>query len=133
MTRYSGELNSYSESSYELLDNIVDNVICEGEEIVGSDNEIIFKYCLNNNKGMKFATSADMTVVVSDNFEVISKTSNYSLEEEYVDSIKAEMFAVSAVCGTIDGIVLTTILGVICVSAATISFRKKRKFYYNFG
>ena len=52
-------------------------------------------YLFDNNKDMEYAASASMTVKLSENFEVISKTPNYSSKDEYISSIKLTMIIVS--------------------------------------
>lgn len=104
LTKYKNELDSYSESTYQHLNEIVDNVIQEGgninllalpddvvkSEINTQDGITIFKFYLDNNSGMEFADSAYMTVKLSNNF-IISKESNYSSEEVYISNIKDNM------------------------------------------
>ncbi len=102
LTTYKDELNAYPASAYEHLDEIANNVIQEGVgidllaipddvvsyEITRKDNEIIFKYYLDNNKGMQLASSANMTIKLSNDFNIISKSPNYSSKESYVKYIK---------------------------------------------
>ena len=104
LTKYKNELDSYSESTYQHLNEIADNVIQEGgninllalpddvvkSEINTQDGITIFKFYLDNNSGMEFADSAYMTVKLSNNF-IISKESNYSSEEVYISNIKENM------------------------------------------
>lgn len=104
LTKYKNELDSYSESTYQHLNEIADNVIQEGGninllalpddvtkfEINTQDGITIFKFYLDNNSGMEFADSAYMTVKLSNNF-IISKESNYSSEEVYISNIKENM------------------------------------------
>lgn len=113
LLKHGNELNSYSESTYQYLNEIADNVIREGAginllalpddvvnyEITIQDNEVIFKYYLDNNKGMEYAASADMTVKLSDNYEIISKEPNYSSEEDYISDIKGAMIFQSVMLG----------------------------------
>lgn len=105
LSKYENELNSYSTSAYQYIDEIADEVIQEGEgidlislpndiveyEVTRENKKIIFKYYLDNNKGMEFAESANMTVKLSDEFEIISKVPNYSSEEDYISHIKSDM------------------------------------------
>ena len=96
---------TYSESAYNYLDEIADNVIEKDGinvdaipddvvkyEITNKDDEIIFEYSIDNNKGKKFATSASMTVTLSKNFEILSKKPNYSSKEEYVQRHKMAFY-----------------------------------------
>ncbi len=105
MSNYGYELNLYSVETYEYLDEIANNVIKKGVgidllslpddvvkyEITTENDEIIFKYYLDNNKDMAYAVSANMTVKLSNDFSIISKKPNYSSEEEYVKSIKYDI------------------------------------------
>lgn len=97
MNGHSEDLEAYSESAYEYLDEIADNVISKDGinvsaipkdvveyEITYKDSEIIFKYSLDNNKEKYLATSASMTVTLSKDFEILNKEPNFSSKEEYV-------------------------------------------------
>ena len=116
LTKYKNELDSYSESTYQHLNEIADNVIQEGGninllalpddvtkfEINTQDGITIFKFYLDNNSGMEFADSAYMTVKLSNNF-IISKESNYSSEEVYISNIKENMGMSSVDFGIANG------------------------------
>lgn len=116
LTKYKNELDSYSESTYQHLNEIADNVIQEGgninllalpddvvkSEINTQDGITIFKFYLDNNSGMEFADSAYMTVKLSNNF-IISKESNYSSEEVYISNIKENMEMSSVDFGIANG------------------------------
>ena len=128
LTKYKNELDSYSESTYQHLNEIADNVIQEGGninllalpddvtkfEINTQDGITIFKFYLDNNSGMEFADSAYMTVKLSNNF-IISKESNYSSEEVYISNIKKNMgmssFDIGLAVGTCCVIVSVCIIG----------------------
>ncbi len=102
MSNHEYELNLYSAETYEHLDEIANNVIKEGAgidlsalpddvekyEITSENDEIIFKYYLNNYKDVKFAIPVDVTVKLSNDFNVISKEPNYSSKEDYIKGIK---------------------------------------------
>ena len=116
LPKYKNELDSYSESTYQHLNEIADNVIQEGgninllalpddvvkSEINTQDGITIFKFYLDNNSGMEFADSAYMTVKLSNNF-IISKESNYSSEEVYISNIKENMEMSSVDFGIANG------------------------------
>ena len=135
LTKYKNELNSYSESTYQHLNEIADNVIQEGgninllalpddvvkSEINTQDGITIFKFYLDNNSGMEFADSAYMTVKLSNNF-IISKESNYSSEEVYISNIKENMRSRSFDIGFA---VYTCYLVVIGISICIIDISKK--------
>lgn len=128
LSKHGNELDSYSESTYQYLDEIADNVIQEGVgidllalpddvvkyEITIENNEVIFKYYLDNNKGMEFAVSANMTVELSDNYEIISKKPNYSSEEDYISNIKFAMIFLSIMRGVLIwiGVMLVSFVGI---------------------
>lgn len=127
LTKYKNELDSYSESTYQHLNEIADNVIQDGgninllalpddvvkSEINTQDGITIFKFYLDNNSGMEFADSAYMTVKLSNNF-IISKESNYSSEEVYISNIKKNMEMSSFDIGLA--------VGTCCVIASIIIF-----------
>ena len=135
LTKYKNELDSYSESTYQHLNEIADNVIQEGGninllalpddvtkfEINTQDGITIFKFYLDNNSGMEFADSAYMTVKLSNNF-IISKESNYSSEEVYISNIKKNMRSRSFDIGFA---VYTCYLVVIGISICIIDISKK--------
>ena len=135
LTKYKNELDSYSESTYQHLNEIADNVIQEGGninllalpddvtkfEINTQDGITIFKFYLDNNSGMEFADSAYMTVKLSNNF-IISKESNYSSEEVYISNIKENMRSRSFDIGFA---VYTCCLVVIGISICIIDISKK--------
>ena len=126
LPKYKNELDSYSESTYQHLNEIADNVIQEGGninllalpddvtkfEINTQDGITIFKFYLDNNSGMEFADSAYMTVKLSNNF-IISKESNYSSEEVYISNIKKNMWMSSFDIGLA--------VGTCCVIVSVIS------------
>ena len=135
LTKYKNELDSYSESTYQHLNEIADNVIQDGgninllalpddvvkSEINTQDGITIFKFYLDNNSGMEFADSAYMTVKLSNNF-IISKESNYSSEEVYISNIKKNMRSRSFDIGFA---VYTCYLVVIGISICIIDISKK--------
>lgn len=137
----SDELNSYSESTYQYLDEIADNVIQEGVgidlmalpddvvkyEVTYENNEIIFKYYFDNNKDKEFAESANMTVKLSNNYEIISKQPNYSSEEDYVGNIKFVMALFSFMIGMLSAIAFMISGLIICTIIACISKVNKNK------
>lgn len=138
---HTNELDSYSESTYQYLDEIANEVIQEGKginllalpddvvkyEITSTNNEIIFKYYLDNNKGMLFAQAANMTVELSDNFEIISKNPNYSSEEDFIIITKFLMFFGSAILGFMIWLGFIILSFIICTIVAFVSRAKKNK------
>lgn len=141
LSKHGNELNSYSESTYQYLDEIADNVIQEGTgidflalpddivkyEITNQDNGIIFKYYLDNNKGSEFAVSANMTVELSDNFEIISKEPNYTSEEDYVSDIKGDMIWLSFMIGVMIWVGVIIVALIVCTIVAYVSKANKKK------
>lgn len=140
-SKYAGELNSYSEDTYQYLYDIADNVICEGVgintqalpddvveyEIKKNNDVIIFNYCLDNNKYMEYAPSANVTVILSSNYEIISKTPNFSSEEDYVGHMKANMLMQSLILALIICAVVTLAICIIGNIAGEISLKRKRE------
>lgn len=134
-------LNSYSASAYEYLEEIANNVITEEVginllaipndvvkyEISHEDNEIIFKYYLDNNKDIEFAPSATMTIKLSNNFNIISKEPNYSSEEEYVKSVKSSITFLSVGYGFISWVVIWIILLIVMLIGGFVSQARKYK------
>lgn len=141
LLKHGNELDSYSESTYQYLDEIADNVIQEGVginllalpddvvkyEITSENNEVIFKYYLDNNKGSEFDGSANMTVELSDNFEIISKKPNYSSEEDYIKNIKYNMTFLSVITGLLIGFGFWVLILFGCTIAAFVSRANKNK------
>jgi len=141
LSKYGNELDSYSESTYQYLDEIADNVIQKEVginllalpddvvkyEIISENNEVIFKYYLDNNIDSEFAVSANMTVELSDNFEIISKKPNYSSEEDYISNIKGAMIFLSIMIGVLIWIVVMLVALVGITIAAFISKANKNK------
>lgn len=141
MSNHGYELNSYSVKVYEHLDEIANNVITKGVgidlsalpndvinyEITTENNEIIFKYYLDNNKDMEFVVSANMTVKLSNDFSIISKKSNYSSEEEYVKSIKFTIGFCSIMFGFFTGFIIMILSLIGCTIGAVISKSHKSK------
>lgn len=141
LSKHGSELDSYSESTYQYLDEIADNVIQEGVgidvlalpddvvkyEIISENNEVIFKYYLDNNKGMEFAVSANMTVELSDNYEMISKKPNFSSEEDYISNTKFAMIFLSIKIGVLIcmGVLIVALIG--CIIGAFVSKANKEK------
>lgn len=142
LSKFGYELDAYSESTHLHLNEIADNVISKGQGIdltaipsdvvqyeieKEDDGTITFKYSLDNNKGMQFAPSANMTIELSENFEIISKRPTYLSEEEYVRNTKLTMAFVSFAYGAVTIIGVTTISLVGCTIAALISRENKKK------
>lgn len=112
MRDYGQEFEAYSESAYEYLDEIANNVISENGidatvipedvveyEITYKDGKTIFKYSIDNNKGKKWATSASTTITLSKDFEILSKEPNYFSKKEYVTSHKISLYVTCFVLG----------------------------------
>ncbi len=138
---YRNELESYSESTYQHLNEIADNIISKEQgidlsaipedvaeyEILKKDDRIIFKYSLDNNKGMQFAGPARMELELSEDFEIISSQTNYVSEQRYVRDVKLVMAFASFCIGALSWIIIfiAAILG--CTIAAFISKANKKK------
>ena len=135
---HSEDLEAYSESAYEYLDEIADNVITKDGinmsaipkdvveyEITYKDGEIIFKYNLDNNKGKDLATSANMTVTLSEDFEILNKEPNFSSKEEYVTSHKI-IYVFVPLLGACTWAVLDVISCIIMAVAIPISMIHKK-------
>lgn len=134
-------LNSYYESAYTYLDEIADNVIQEGEgidllalpddvvkyEITSENNEVIFKYYLDNNKDMEFAVSLDMTVELTNDFYVVSKEHNYSSEEACITKTKSDIISLSISYGVLIWIGFFILGFITCTVIACISQANKNK------
>lgn len=140
MHNHGEDIETYSESVYEYLDEIADNVISKDGinvaaipedvvkyEITYKDDEIIFKYSLDNNEGRKFATSASMIVTLSKDFEVLSREPNFSSEEEYVKQHKMAFYMLSFSYGFCTWIVMTMVSCIGIVVAVPISMMHKEK------
>ena len=99
--------DSYSPEVYEQLEEIATNVVKEGEgidlknipesvvkyEITWDNQQIVFCYYLDNNKGIKFAErlSGNMKIVLSDEYKIISEDTNFLSEREYHRAISLEL------------------------------------------
>ena len=141
LSKHENELNSYSTSAYQYIDEIANEVIQEGEgidlislpddivkyEVTRENKEIIFKYYLDNNKGMEFAESANMTVKLSDEFEIISKVPNYSSEEDYISHIKSDMRFLAILGSFILCVILMIVWMIVASIVAHISKVNKNK------
>ena len=123
LSQYDNELNAYSESTYQYLEEVADNVVQEGigidlrklpediawYNITSPDNDgiIQFTYYLNNNQDMLFAKQSSMTVELSkDSFKIISKIPDCFSKVDYVLKIKEQMSVLSAIIGMILAIAL---------------------------
>ena len=141
LTKYDNELTSYSENVYAYLDEIADKVIKEGVgidvvalpdevakyEIIGENGTTTFNYYLDNNNGMEYAVSANMTIKLADNFTIISKKPNYSSEKEYVRDIKSAILLKSISDVAIGWTCIYMSIFGVCMIVATISVVNKRK------
>jgi len=139
MHNHSEDLEAYSESAYEYLDKIADNVISKDGinvsaipkdvveyEITYKDGEFIFKYSLDNNKGKDLATSASMTITLSKDFEILSKEPNFSSKEEYVKNHKIGTYVIIPIFGVFTWGVLGVICCVVMAVAIPISMIHKK-------
>lgn len=139
--KYGYELNLYKESTYNYLYKIAENVIQEGKglnlsaipddvvkyEIIYEGDEIIFKYYLDNNKDAKLAKSASMTVIMSNEIEIISKTPNYSSENEFRHCVKENMMTFCLLMGGAMSTIFLIVAYLVCVIVAWISYYNKTK------
>lgn len=140
MSNHGYELNSYFAETYEYLDEIANNVIKEGVgidllalpddiekyEITSENDEIIFKYYLNN-KDMELADPANMTVKLFNDFSVISKEPNYSSEEDYVKNVKLDIVKSSVVTGLLSWLAFILLSILVLSICAFISQSRKNK------
>ena len=138
---YRNELESYSESTYQHLNEIADNIISKEQginlsaipedvaeyEILKKDDRLVFKYSLDNNKGMQFAAPARMELELSEDFEIISSRTNYVSEERYVRDVKLVMIFASFCIGAVSWIVISIVVALGCTIAAFISRANKKK------
>lgn len=140
MSEHGHELNSFSEDNNKYLDEIANNVIHKGVgidlssipediryEITKENDGIIFKYYLDNDKDMTFAVSANMTVELSDNFNIISKKTNYSSKEDYQNDVKIVMIFTSLMIGVFIWLVTIVLVVFTCEIIAHVSKAKKNK------
>lgn len=137
---YGYELDSYSESTYQHLIEIADNIISKEQginlsaipedvaeyEIVRKGDNITFKYSLDNNKGMQFAAPARIEFELSEDYEIISRQTNYVSEERYVRDIKLVMAFAAFSVGAVSWIVFSISVVIGCTIAAFISRANKK-------
>ncbi len=130
---HSEEVEAYSESAYEYLDEIADNVIGKAGinmdaipedvaeyEITYKDDKIIFKYSLDNNTENGIAsTYPSMTVTLSKDFEVLSKKPYYSSNEEK-EFLKNCKIAICIFCIVFGSVILI-------MSVATVISKKHKE------
>lgn len=144
LSKYNNELDAYSESTYQYLEEIADIVVQEGVGIdllklpddvirynittTTENNEIVeFKYYLDDNKDMQFAEPSGMTVELSkDRFKIISKIPNCSSKEDYIWKIKLQMIIISTTIGLVLGMIAVVTGDIL----ASFSKRKKEKNFF---
>ena len=135
---YEYEFKAYSEEQYVYLADVANNVIEERNlsaipedvakyEITKENNEIILKFYLDNNKDAEFAKSANMTVRLSKDFNIISMEPNFSLEEEYVNSIKMRIITYVGTMIFFLVIIIGFLLFIISMICVVISKKHKEK------
>lgn len=141
MSKPGNKLNLYSTKTYEHLNEIANNVIKEGVgidlsaiaddvvnyEITGNNNRIIFKYYLDNNKDLEFAVSANMTIELSNEFNIISKKPDYSSEKEFVKRLNLSIKIASLSIGFLTSVIIMFVIIIGCTIGAYISRSHKRK------
>lgn len=140
MHNHSEDLEAYSESAYEYLDEIAYNVISKDGinvsaipkdvveyEITYKDGEIIFKYSLDNNKGKDWATSASMTVTLSKDFEILSKEPNFSSKEEYVKIHKIFIYILVPLFGALTWATISLVVVVVALPISMIHKKMNMK------
>ncbi|MFQ6943250.1 MAG: hypothetical protein ACLRTR_02250 [Clostridia bacterium] len=139
--KYGYELGLYKESTYNYLYKIAENVIQEGKglnlsaipddvvkyEIIYEGDEIIFKYYLDNNKDAKLVKSASMTVIMSNEIEIIFKTPNYSSENEFRHCVEENMMTFCLIMGGAMSTIFLIVAYLVCVIVAWISYYNKTK------
>ena len=141
MYRYSHELNGYSSSKFERLEEIANIVIKEGAnfdlaaipkdvssyDITYANGQIIFNYYLINSEEFKFAPSISMTITLSEDLKILEKTSVYEFEKTYIEQTKFTMCILSILNTLIIIIPILILFLVIMFVFITISyFHKKR-------
>ena len=85
------------------------------------------KYYLDNNKDAKLAKSASMTVVMSNEIEIISKTPNYSSENEFRHCVEENMMTFCLIMGGAMSTIFLIVAYLVCVIVAWISYYNKTK------
>lgn len=96
-------------------------------EIIYEGDEIIFKYYLDNNKDAKLAKSASMTVIMSNEIEIIFKTPNYSSENEFRHCVEENMMTFCLIMGGAMSTIFLIVAYLVCVIVAWISYYNKTK------
>ena len=137
--KFEYESDSYSEEDYEYLEKIAKNVVKDGGsinlsaipedvayyKITANNNEIILKLSLENNKDKVFAPSADITIKLSNKFDIISTKTNFSSKQEYVWHIKRDIVLISIASGIIAFFIVIFIAIIFEVLGSTISNKSK--------
>ncbi len=137
--KFEYESDSYSEEDYEYLKKIAKNVVKDGEsinlsaipedvayyKITANNNEIILKLSLENNKDKVIAPSADITIKLSNKFDIISTKTNFSSKQEYVWYIKRDIVLISIASGIIAFFIVIFIAIIFEVLGSTISNKSK--------
>ena len=137
---YGQVFEAYSESAYEYLDEIANNVISENGidataipedvveyEITYKDGKTIFKYSIDNNKEKKWATSASTTITLSKDFEILSKEPNFFSKKEYVTLHKIFLYLISFALGVCYGVGIIAIIILVNSIVVLISMSRKEK------
>lgn len=115
MTKYGNELNSYSATTYNILESIATLTIKEGyidtsllpDNIAeydihynSKDKTIVYTYSLDNNSDMQYIPTPYMNITLSEKYEILSEDCIYSSEEKYVNSIKSSIYFNSFLIGS---------------------------------
>lgn len=133
MYKHGEEVEAYSETAYQYLDEVATKVIHKNKgideaaipkdvvayEITKENDEITFEYYLDNNKGKDWATSASMTILLSEDFEVVKKEPNYSSREEYVEKHKGILISMSIISAGVVILIAYFVGSIIFVSSKT--------------
>lgn len=145
ISEHRNDLNAYSDTTYKYLDEIADNVIHEGVgidilalpddvvkcELIKENKSTVFRYYLeNNNSDKEIVISAYMTVVLSDELEIISKTPNCSSEEDYKGKVKNVILFRAIVEITMVWIAFIVVILIILTMIAVASKAKKDRDLY---
>lgn len=129
LKEHNDALEAYSESDYDYLDEIANDVIDEKYgiiiskipedvkyEIAKTDDVITFNYYIDNNKDIEFAVSAKMKITLSTtDYKILTKKPNYSLKEEYIKDRQLEFKITSFVLATVTFCVIGGIIYLCCV------------------
>ena len=131
---YGKELKMYSYSKIYFIESVCDYVIEEGKEIhlskIPDDienckieyhtNKIYFSYNLKERYNFKFAPKAQIRVVLSNDYKILSKEYSYHSDKEYHRIIIERMIIISVLCSIVISGVLYLVLFMIYMDSKII-------------